>query len=67
MFEHLYWQAAGKDYQGPEKSYLPEVFERKQEDIFLGKMKEYNSINIWQNSQLPVLDQTTRVKKCHVT
>jgi tryptophan 2,3-dioxygenase len=53
MFEHLYWQAAGKDYQGPEKSYLPEDL-KAVKDIFLGKMKEYNSINIWQNSQLPV-------------
>ena len=57
-FEHLYWQAAGKDYQTGKKSYLLEEFERKYKGIFLGKMKEYNSINIWQKfKQLPVLDQ----------
>tara|TARA_R110000868_G_scaffold92088_1_gene255175 strand:+ start:853 stop:1782 length:930 start_codon:yes stop_codon:yes gene_type:complete len=57
-FEHLYWQAAGKDYQTGKKSYLLEEFERKYKGVFLGKMKEYNSINIWQKfKQLPVLDQ----------
>jgi tryptophan 2,3-dioxygenase len=57
-FEHLYWQAAGKDYQTGKKSYLLEEFERKYKGVFLGKMKEYNSINIWQKfKHLPVLDQ----------
>lgn len=57
-FEHLYWQAAGKDYHTGKKSYLLEEFERKYKDLFIGKMKEYNTINIWQKfKQLPDVDQ----------
>jgi len=57
-FEHLYWQAAGKDYQTGKKSYLLEEFERKYKGMFLKHMEEYNTINIWQKfKQLPVADQ----------
>jgi len=57
-FEHLYWQAAGKDYQTGEKSYLILEFERKYKEEFLRCMEEYNTINIWQKfKQLPVEDQ----------
>lgn len=57
-FEHLYWQAAGKDYTTGEKSYLLAEFERKYKDTFIGYMKEYNTINLWQKfKQLPELDQ----------
>ncbi len=57
-FEHLYWQAAGKDYQTGKKSYLLEEFERKYKGVFLRHMEEYNSINIWQKfKQLPEADQ----------
>ncbi|OYU81425.1 MAG: tryptophan 2,3-dioxygenase [Flavobacterium sp. BFFFF1] len=57
-FEHLYWQAAGKDYHTGKKSYLIEEFERKYKDSFIRKMKEYNKTNIWQKfRQLPVEDQ----------
>jgi len=57
-FEHLYWQAAGKDYQTGEKSFLILEFERKYKDEFLRYMEEYNTINIWQKfKQLPVEDQ----------
>jgi tryptophan 2,3-dioxygenase len=57
-FEHLYWQAAGKDYKTGEKSFLLQEFERKYKATFLAHMKEYNSINIWQKfKQLPALDQ----------
>ncbi|MFV8374940.1 tryptophan 2,3-dioxygenase family protein [Flavobacterium sp. LB1P62] len=57
-FEHLYWQAAGKDYQTGEKSFLLEEFERKYKGMFLKHMEEYNTINIWQKfKQLPNLDQ----------
>lgn len=52
--EHLYWQAAGKDYQTGEKSYLLAEFERKYKKEFLAYMEEYNTINIWQKfKQLP--------------
>jgi tryptophan 2,3-dioxygenase len=57
-FEHLYWQAAGKDYHTGEKSFLLEEFERKYKGMFLKHMEEYNTINIWQKfKQLPDLDQ----------
>tara|TARA_R110000868_G_scaffold26958_10_gene103174 strand:+ start:807 stop:1742 length:936 start_codon:yes stop_codon:yes gene_type:complete len=57
-FEHLYWQAAGKDYQTGEKSYLLEEFEKKYKGIFMRHMEEYSSINIWQKfKQLPELEQ----------
>ncbi len=57
-FEHLYWQAAGKDYQTGEKSFLILEFERKYKEEFLRCMEEYNTINIWQKfKQLPLEDQ----------
>lgn len=56
--EHLYWQAAGKNYQTGEKSYLLAEFERKYKDHFLRFMEEYNTINLWQKfRQLPAQDQ----------
>jgi tryptophan 2,3-dioxygenase len=57
-FEHLYWQAAGKDYQTGKKSFLILEFERKYREEFLRYMEEYNTINIWQKfKQLPEADQ----------
>ncbi|HCF03636.1 tryptophan 2,3-dioxygenase family protein [Flavobacterium sp.] len=57
-FEHLYWQAAGKEYSTGKKSFLLEEFERKYKAVFLSHMQEYNSINIWQKfKQLPLVDQ----------
>lgn len=57
-FEHLYWQAAGKDYQTGEKSALLINFEKKYRQEFLRHMEEYNTINIWQKfKQLPIDDQ----------
>jgi tryptophan 2,3-dioxygenase len=56
--EHLYWQAAGKDHQTGEKSYLLSEFERKYKKEFLAFMEEYNTINLWQKfKQLPENDQ----------
>ncbi|MCV9932028.1 tryptophan 2,3-dioxygenase family protein [Flavobacterium sp. LS1R47] len=57
-FEHLYWQAAGKDYQTGQKSYLLQEFEKKYKSQFLTQMKEYKTKNIWQKfKQLPEEDQ----------
>ncbi len=57
-FEHLYWQAAGKDYKTGEKSYLILEFERKYKDTFLRQMESYNTTNLWQKfKQLPEVDQ----------
>jgi tryptophan 2,3-dioxygenase len=57
-FEHMYWQAAGKDHATGKKSFLILEFERKYKDEFLRFMEEYNTINIWQKfKQLPAEDQ----------
>jgi tryptophan 2,3-dioxygenase len=56
--EHLYWQAAGKDYKTGKKSYLLSAFEERYKPEFLRYMEEYNTINIWQKfKQLPENDQ----------
>lgn len=58
-FEHLYWQAAGKDYKTGEKSYLIQEFERKYKALFLREMETYNTTNIWQKfKQLPESDRS---------
>ncbi len=46
-FEHLYWQAAGKDHATGEKNTLMKLFEERYKGEFLQKMKEYNTINLW--------------------
>jgi tryptophan 2,3-dioxygenase len=57
-FDHLYWQAAGKDHETGEKSYLLLEFENKYKAVFLTQMKEYNTINLWQKfKQLPESDR----------
>ncbi|CAM3678858.1 tryptophan 2,3-dioxygenase [Flavobacterium saliperosum S13] len=57
-FDHLYWQAAGKDYKTGEKSFLLLEFERKYKKEFLSLMEEYNTINLWRKfKQLPEADQ----------
>lgn len=57
-FEHLYWQAAGKDHSTGKKSYLILEFERKYKAEFLRFMETYNTINIWQKfRKLPQHDQ----------
>jgi tryptophan 2,3-dioxygenase len=57
-FEHLYWQAAGKDYQTGEKSYLLQEFENKYKGQFLRQMSSFKTKNIWQKfTQLPIEDQ----------
>ena len=57
-FQHLYWQAAGKNHQTGEKSYLLLAFERKYKANFLREMERYNTINVWQKFKLlPESDQ----------
>ncbi len=45
--EHLYWQAAGKDYKTGEKSYLLSSFEKKYHKEFVEFTQEYNTINLY--------------------
>ncbi len=57
-FEHLYWQAAGKDYTTGEKSYFLKEFEKRYKKEFLDCMEEYNTINLWRKfKQIPEADQ----------
>ena len=44
---HLYWQAAGKDYKTGKKSYLPSAFVEKYKNEFIAFTKEYNTINLY--------------------
>ncbi|MDB2485112.1 tryptophan 2,3-dioxygenase family protein [bacterium] len=46
-FEHLYWQAAGKNHETGEKSPMIRLFEEKYLDDFIGFMKKYNNKNLW--------------------
>ncbi len=53
-FEHLYWQAAGKDHSTGEKTLLLQLFEEKYKDKFIRTMKEYNTTNLWAKfTELP--------------
>lgn len=53
-FEHLYWQAAGKDYATGKKNTLLTLFEAKYKQEFLAKMEKYNQSNLWTRfKQLP--------------
>ncbi len=46
-FEHMYWQAAGKDYKTGEKTYLLKEFEAKYKDDLIRLMQEFNEINLY--------------------
>ncbi|MDY8134541.1 tryptophan 2,3-dioxygenase family protein [Aquimarina sp. 2201CG5-10] len=53
-FDHMYWQAAGKDYKTGEKSKLMLNFEDKYKKELISWMKEYNTVNLWTKfKQLP--------------
>lgn len=46
-FEHLYWQAAGKNYETGEKSTLLNLFQERYMEDFITFMKKYNTSNLW--------------------
>lgn len=53
-FEHLYWQAAGKDHVTGKKNTLLNLFETHYKPMFLVKMEEYNTTNLLTKfNQLP--------------
>ncbi len=57
-FEHLYWQAAGKNHKTGDKSTLLRNFEGQYKDEFLRYMEEYNTKNLWTRfKELPQKDQ----------
>lgn len=45
--EHLYWQAAGKDFKTGKKSYLLSSFEKRYHSEFIDFTQEYNTINLY--------------------
>lgn len=58
-FEHLYWQAAGKDYKTGKKSYLLKAFEAKYKEDFISFTKYYNTRNLWTKfKELPQMVKT---------
>lgn len=53
-FEHMYWQAAGKDHATGKKNTLLVNFERRYKTELIGKMQDYNTTNLWTKfKQLP--------------
>jgi tryptophan 2,3-dioxygenase len=59
--EHLYWQAAGKDYNTGEKSTLLINFEKRYKEEFITFMKVYNTKNLWSRfKELPEADQNNK-------
>jgi tryptophan 2,3-dioxygenase len=53
-FDHLYWQAAGKNHQTGEKSILIKLFEKKYMGDFIDFMEDYNECNLSKKfEQLP--------------
>lgn len=53
-YDHLYWQAAGKNYSTGQKSTLLELFEKKYMGEFIDFMEDYNECNLSKKfKQLP--------------
>lgn len=46
-FEHLYWQAAGKNYQTGEKTTLLRNFEKKYKTEFIDYIDRFRTANLW--------------------
>ncbi len=57
-FEHLYWQAAGKDYETGKKTYTLKAFEERYKDEFIRFTKFYYKNNLYSKfKQLPKADR----------
>ena len=53
-FEHLYWQAAGKNYETGKKSYTLTVFEERYKDEFIRFAQFYSTNNLYSKfKELP--------------
>ncbi len=58
VIEHMYWQAAGKDFATGNKSYTLKEFELKYKDEFIRFLKAYKNLNLWSKFKtLPKSDQ----------
>ena len=47
VYEHLYWQAAGKDLATGKKNTLITLFEQRYKDLFTRKLNDYTTCNLW--------------------
>lgn len=57
-FEHLYWQAAGKDFKTGKKTYTLSAFEERYKDEFIRFTKFYQNNNLWSKfKELPKASQ----------
>jgi tryptophan 2,3-dioxygenase len=53
-YDHLYWQAAGKDHATGKKNTLITLFEKRYKNHFLTMIEKYNTTNLWTKfKQLP--------------
>lgn len=60
-YDHLYWQAAGKDHKTGKKSTLIELFEERYMDDFIVFMQTYNTLNLLTKfKSLPIEDQADK-------
>jgi tryptophan 2,3-dioxygenase len=50
--DHLYWQAAGKDFKTGEKSYLLTAFEERYKQDFIDFTQKYNTTNLYAKFKL---------------
>ena len=50
--DHLYWQAAGKDYKTGKKSYLLNAFEKQYKQEFIDFIQKYNTKNLYAKFKL---------------
>lgn len=57
-YDHLYWQAAGKNHKTGKKSTLIQLFEERYMDDFIVFMQTFNTLNLWSKFQsLPEAEQ----------
>ena len=61
-FEHLYWQAAGKDHKTGKKNALLSNFENKYRKDFIRFMQKYNETNMWTKFKSLPEDQRNDTK-----
>jgi len=60
-FEHLYWQAAGKDFETGKKTYTLSAFEERYKDEFIAFTKFYYTNNLWSKyKELPKVSQENK-------
>lgn len=58
-YNHLYWQAAGKDHATGKKNTLIRLFEERYKEEFIRSMERYNENNLW--SRFKALDSSAKI------